>query len=463
LTVDYWLPITKVNVTGSLVTATRTTDNHIERKPTPAVVSVVTRPDYDSGSYQLKMDADRWATHHAKIGLLADARLASIDASNKSGRPAAFRDILGFAGMGAGLGAAAGGPFGALIGGAGALAIAAALTAGTDKAGHTPDDYEKLDIIQAYADGPFKQQASLLADLRIAEAKGQLDFAAAAQDKPEDLQSLRRRLRLIRAELALSEALYQKWLDSKVTTTTDLYDEEIAIEHLPGLDDPSLRKSYDHSDSELQPFHRACKNLGIAVGFEYEPSRLAPWDAASQAACPGEPDQVHYRVLRPGVLRVYAVTKDDQGRDKYWVRSTQRILVAAPGNEKKVPLLDGKADRSLNVAFDATGALTSISTDVTGSAIGAASALGELPATLKDAFAAGTELGTPFSAKGRAEALQAQADEKKARQDLYGVDPDQQLKEDVARAELEARLKAADHLVHGGASTVVVVMGGASR
>jgi hypothetical protein len=95
----------------------------------------------------------------------------------------------------------------------------------------------------------------------------------------------------------------------------------------------------------------------------------------------------------------------------------------------------------------------------------AASALGALPAALKDAFNAGTELGKPFSAAGRAEALKAQSDEAKARADLAALsetDPNKKLREEVATAELDARLKIANQVANGGASTAVVVMGGAS-
>jgi hypothetical protein len=326
--------------------------------------------------------------------------------------------------------------------------------------------YTKLGILPEYAD-ERSEDASQLADLRIAEAKGRLEFAAAAKSASPTaaLHSIDRRLRLIRTELTLSETLYQKWLDSTLTTTSVSYDEEIAIGYLPGPDEAVVKDWYDNQpDPLLQSFHTACKALGIAIA--YEPSESDPGVTTRSAPSSGESTadaQVCYRVLRPGVLRVYAVTEDKDGKaDELRLRSTSRVLVAAPGNEKMVPLLAGKADRSLTVAFDATGALTSISTDVTGSATSTASALGDLPTALQDAFGAGTELGKPFSAKGRAEALQAKADEKKARQDLYGVDPNQQLKEEVAEAELEARLNVAHQLASGGASTAVVVMGGTS-
>jgi hypothetical protein len=477
LTVDYWLPVTKVNVTGSVVTATRAIDDHIECRPAPAVVSVVTRPDH-SHAYRLTMAADNWETHHAKIDLLADARLASVDSSNKSGRAAALKDILGFAVAGAGFGAFAG-PVGAGIGAAVALVTGGLLVgtaalggadsgpAGMDEAGGESDtaglpDYKKLNILPAYAES-HNDDARLLAELRTAAAARLLEFAAAANGGTGDLQAIHQQLRLIRAELNSSEALYQKWLDSMLTTTTVTYDEEIAIERQSGIDEEAVKAWYDTKPgSELQGFHAACKALGIAIGFGFEP----PFEP-SQTPPPGKQtvdQRVHYRTLHPGVLHVYAVTEKEHGRaDKLRVRSTQRVLVAATGTEEAVPLLAGKGNRSLNVAFDATGALTSISSEVTGSAIGTTSALGALPGALKDAFAAGTELGVPFSAAGRAAALKAQVDEKKAREDLSpAADPNKQLKDELERAELEARLKVANELASGGASAAVVVMGGAS-
>jgi hypothetical protein len=486
LTVDYWLPVTKVNVTGSVVTATRTADNSVKHTRTPAVVSVVTRPDY-SRRYQVTMASDDWATHAAKIELQADARLASADASIKSGRAGVVQDVLKFAVMGAGLGFAAGGPPGLLFGGTAGLAAAVVTLAVADTAADealTPkqkaaaqdaaesDYYKKLNILQKYVDDHSKD-ACQLADLRIAEAKARLDFAAAAKspDGTRALQSIHQRLQVIRAELALSEAIYQKWLDSTLETTTVSYDEEITIADLPGWDGKPVAdavKAWYCTEPEpdaplpTQRFHTACKALGIAIGCE--PSETDP--TASLAPPQGAPTahgQVYYRALRPGVLRVYAALEDEDKAPELQVRSSQRVLVAAPGDERTVPLLAGKADRSLTVAFDATGALTSISTEVTGAALGAASALGELPSALKDAFAAGADLAKPFSAEGRAKTLQDELDEKKARAELSaGADPDQKLKEDVARAELEARLKVANELASGGASTAVVVMGGTS-
>lgn len=497
LTVNYWLPITKVNVTGSVVTATRVIDKHFECRPTPAVVSVVTRPDY-SHAYQLAVKADNWATHHAKIDLLADARLASADASNKSGRATALKNILGFAAAGAGIGAAAG-PAGALFGLAGGLVAGTAALgvsgmvgglagvmgfAGlTDEAGERGEaaklpDYAALGILPEYAKAR-SDDAGLLAALRVAESKGRVEFASTVNSGTGDPQAVHQRLRLIRTELALSETLYQEWLNSILITTTAAYDEEIAIKKLPGTGEAGVKAWYDNDpDSGVRSFHQACKALGIAVGFRYEPSAgasSAPPAEGQAHSLPGAErpvpapgglttdDLVHYRELRPGVLRVYAVIERDGKAHELRVRNTQRILVAAAGNEKAVPLLAGKADRSMTVAFDPAGALTSISTDVAGPGVGAADALGALPGVLKDAFTAGTELGTPFSAQGRAASLKAQVDEKSAREDLSArADPNKQLKDDLARAELEARLKAANDLANGGTSTAVVIMGGVS-
>jgi hypothetical protein len=463
--VDYWLPITKVNVTGSVVTATRKSDQSTTRKPTPAVVSVVTRPDYACDRFRLKMPADAWAQHKAKIEFLTDARLASVEATNTSGRAAALKGILSFTALGAGFGAA-GGPLGALIGAAAGLAAAGVTLAafqGLDYA--SPQDaidayYQALDILPGYAH-EHVDDASQLADLRIAEAKGRLGFAAAAMDGTAALEPIARRLRLIRTELTLSEAAYQKWLDSDLMTTTVSYDEDIAIADLPGPDDVQKWYKTPHPERSPEIFRNVCSELGIAIGCEPEPSAKEKVDLKGQKPSASDDGQVRYRPLRPAVLRVYAVTKAGVLR----LHSTQRVLVAAPGNEKAVPLLIGKADRSLTVSFDAAGALTSISSDVTGPAMEAASALGALPAALKDAFNAGTELGKPFSAAGRAEALKAQSDEAKARADLAALsetDPNKKLREEVATAELDARLKIANQVANGGASTAVVVMGGAS-
>lgn len=289
--VDYWLPITKINVTGTVVKAVAAHGDDAEgkakSKATPAVVSVVTRPDY-SHLYTLCVPADRWAEQHAKLGLLPDGRLASADTSTQDEHAAGLKSAVSLAAVGAGLGGAFG-PVGAVVGATAGLVAgvavsevspgggggglrsylkAEALPAGA-QANAAPEPDDEVKKILSIKPGYWKDDpdgARLLADLRIGETKGRLALAEAARDGNPvgaigPLELLSRRLKLIRDELARSEAVYQKWLDTHVTTTSTAYDEELEITALPSTEDAQkwLEKSTEQDGGS---FAVACARPG---------------------------------------------------------------------------------------------------------------------------------------------------------------------------------------------------------
>jgi hypothetical protein len=292
-------------------------------------------------------------------------------------------------------------------------------------------------------------EAQLLADLRTGETQARLAFAAAAHgsdtaDTDASLDALAQRLKLIRSELARSEALYQKWLDDHVTTTSTAYDEELEISALPTSAD--AQEWLDNAPQEdARPFYDACTALGIVVSCDFtevhyyaDTDKEAPDDDSDVPAADGS---IRYRLLRPAVLRVFAGKKNGGPLEE---PSTQRILVAMPGYERSVPAFDVREKQSLSLSFDDTGALTSVSSDLTGGAANTASEVGDLPTGLKDAFDAGTDIAAPFTPAGHAKAMKDQLDEINARAALApAADPLKSLEDQVAKAELQARLKIA--------------------
>ena len=119
LEIDYWLPITKVNVTGTLVSAITSyggdgQQSEITEKASPTVVSIVTRPDYSEPCH-LDVLAGDWAERQAKLGLLPDGRLTSADTSAQDDRGEGLKAALTMAALGAGVGGSFG-PAGAAIG-----------------------------------------------------------------------------------------------------------------------------------------------------------------------------------------------------------------------------------------------------------------------------------------------------------------------------------------------------------
>jgi hypothetical protein len=507
LQIDYWLPITKVNVTGTVVKATSshgkatessgeptagatdTDETQVPSKATPAVVSVVTRPDYSQG-IRLSVPAGDWLERHANLGLLPDGRLSSADTSTQDDRGQGVKAALSLAALGAGAGAFAG-PLGAAIGAGAGLALGAGLAVGGDHreavprlsvmaekpSGDSPGStaepaHDKLKILNIKS-GYVRHdhgEAQLLADLRTGEAQARLAFAAAAHDSDTagtdaSLGALAQRLKLIRAELARSEALYQKWLDDHVTTTSTAYDEELEIGALPAS--ANAREWLENPPERIAgPFHEACTALGIVVSCDFtevhyyaDTDGEAPADDDSDV--PAADGSICYRLLRPAVLRVFAGSKNGGSLEE---RSTQRILVAMPGYERSVPAFDVREKQALSLSFDDTGALTSVSSDLTGGAANTASEVGDLPTGLKDAFDAGTDIAAPFTPAGHAKAMKDQLDEINARAALSpAADPLKSLKDQVAKAELQARLKVAGQLASGEASNAVVILGSAAQ
>jgi hypothetical protein len=127
--VDYWLPLTKVNVTGTVVTAEGSPAGvKTDPQATPAAVNVVTRPDYEHPR-RLEVAAQTWLERQAEIDLQPDGRLSSVKTSSTSYRGDMIKSILGFTVTGAEIGAAIGGPIGAGIGGGVTLTAAVASTA----------------------------------------------------------------------------------------------------------------------------------------------------------------------------------------------------------------------------------------------------------------------------------------------------------------------------------------------
>jgi hypothetical protein len=483
--ISYWLPITTVNLTGSIVTVRGKTDETIYKtQATPVVVTVFTRPDYDVAC-RLRLSADKWLTQHAKIEMLPDARLSSAESKTEHHRWDEVTSAAKLAGLGAGIGLGLGGPLGAAVGGVAgaALAVAAAevSTVGVQKViadlVRIPDDgepgipkqpdidYNALDIDRHYVTYD-ENAAALLAELRLGEAHALLDFGAAASGRgftrrtAAALADTKLRLKLIRAELALSESAYQQWLNSRTRTTTELFDLDVAINLLPTEASAKewLTQPSEGEPSTVTALRELCHRFGVVITSDF-PALGSHHDTDSDR--PSD-DVIRYRSLVPAVLRTFSAKIGDSTLLEL-VRIS-RILAAVPGQERTVPLFGKDADdRALNLAFDPSGALTTIASDDTGSGVAAAKAISDLPDAFAGGAATGGTLAEPFTSAGRAKALQAQVDEKKAMAALSPrADPLQELRDQVTKAELDARRSAAERATTDPTTTAVIVIGGAT-
>jgi hypothetical protein len=163
-------------------------------------------------------------------------------------------------------------------------------------------------------------------------------------------------------------------------------------------------------------------------------------------------------------LTTWRLTRDHTSPSTWAAREERRdwVLVTHPADTRAVRLpLPSRSDTTVNVSFDESGALTSFTSDVTGRGAERVQALSALPAALRDASKAGSELASVFSpAAARVAALKQRVEELETRSKWQGLlNPAQdnlaELRQELTEAELQARLALAQRVAQDPSSVVV--------
>ena len=167
-------------------------------------------------------------------------------------------------------------------------------------------------------------------------------------------------------------------------------------------------------------------------------------------------DGVYWRRPRSAELRVWKARRLQAGGYELSLTEVQRLLVAFPGNEKVLPLESyDDTTMAVSVTFNGKGALTKITTETTGADQQRNTDVASMLTGAKDAAEAGAAFTKALSPPSLVDqAAAAEAAEKLA---PSTEDPDVKLlKEQIAQAQLRARLRVAQQLAEADSPPVVV-------
>ena len=188
-------------------------------------------------------------------------------------------------------------------------------------------------------------------------------------------------------------------------------------------------------------------------------------DSASAAPWPHQPtpftkeavtNLVYVRPPRPVILRVWSL-KEVGDRYISDLVETQRLHVAYPGNEGQIQLApENQTTGSIGLTFDENGALTKLTNEAVDPSIQRSKDIGTAITGISDAGKAGLALREalqPPSAKDQADAAEALAK-------LAPKEPKDpalaRLEEQLAEAQLKAKLRVAQQLATASSPPIVV-------
>lgn len=489
--IKYRLPVTVVRFGGQVTTTTDALLGRQGQTTTRTGTAVVeVRPD-PRGERTLMLPESRQDKMKLTLKLLADGRLAGAESSFDSQAGERLSAVLSAATATASAllpFAAGAGALGTAVTAAGAMAAAAAagiaVQAGSEEAhkalhkgietGAQADSHgtdhaitpEKVGIHPKFErDHPAEyealyryRRALLLTSFAHAEAAGR------AHRDPEGavsiLRNLDRALRSIRGEAARVEEVYALWRRSQCTSETAQVNVQLYIDQIPTtsrfLEEVQDRPAH-HDDAD--PWWPIATKLRLMVTCD-----LLSGKEPSQRSVHLPVGTVAYRQPQPARLTTWKLFRHDEAPSGWRAdeERTEWALVSHRDATYAVRLaVPSGADEVLNVGFDETGGLTSFAADVTGAGAQRAQTIAGLPATLKDAAAAGAGLAASLSpATARISALKQQIDEAESRAKLQGLlnpttDDLAELRKQLTEAELQARLALAQRIAQDP-STVIV-------
>jgi hypothetical protein len=457
----YKLPVTVVRLAGSI---TRTTDLlHPGREPVvtrTVSVSLDVRADPRPAAHRrLEVPAVKHDAMKVALAWLDDGRLVSSDAAVTDSAANELEAVAG-TGVAVAAGALALGvpPVGAAVA---ALAGAALVTRAEPVPGQDPTPRE-LGIDDGYQrDLPHEHQ--LLYLYRLALAKLGYAHAAAAVAAAEGtaetaagLWLLDKALASTRTEAAHAEDRYARWLEEHVQRETEVVDHTAFVDELPTSRE--LHAALGRPASERLAWYPTAVRLQVAVTCDLDE---VPGTAPGSA-----PELLAYRAPVGATVTTWQLERVPQEPLHWTARAVEvrRVQVTHPAFEQVLdPRWSGESSGSLNAAFAPSGALVSLSSEARSRVAERAEALSALPAHLSAAAASGTALGAALSpVAARLAHLKQRVEDKQQSAALDGLlhpvpDSLQALRDQLAEAELEARLAVAHHQVQDPSSVSLVV------
>ena len=315
-------------------------------------------------------------------------------------------------------------------------------------------------------------QARTLANLRATlvsatERHARTVLALAGAAEPDEAKALLSQVRMLErvlasatTGLARAEAQYAAWLESHTKTETTVVDHRLRIDLVPN---ETTLKAWASAapDKFYSEWESLIRDLGMAVSFDFD-QHVQDRDIKrlQEMRVQLEPEVVKYRPPRQGILRVWRATPTADGtQTDLELVETQRLLVAAPGNEQTIAISTGhESSNAVTLGFDDFGALTKVSTELKDPVLERAEGVSGMLTALSEGVTLGKDLREAVSPPS----LVDQAAEAKAAAELgltkAPVDPLKEQRDQLELAQLQAQLKLAEQLQSATSPPIVVAL-----
>lgn len=466
LKIDYRLPVTTVTIGGTRTKVDNpvVTPRQSITRSSHVAVEIVADPNE---LRSITVADPQLNKRTIKVGLLPDGRLKSVNSTieDHSDERLKAAVTLGLQTAGALSPLATTGPVGiaaAALGAVAAGAIAYSVNLAVegdlsdvlgDGADATRPSPAELGIDSRYVTD-HKSDAEVLANFRWSEMllvvqESRLTTGHAVNSPKglaDDLRAINRALSHVRAGLAGAERKYAVWVGAHAEVTEHAqFDETFLIQELPSTE------SLHQAAAEGFPFNgldgdgtgtsarwsALFEDLRIGVSCDFLES-----PPSSQDASPGEHGVLAFRRQELAILTTWAIEREDDRKFRLTPTSVERkVVVRSDRGEQHLSLLANKEDGALSVSYDADGLVDEISSDRSDPKVKQQQVLSALPALAKDAFESGAALSAPFTTSTRVQEMENR------RKLNPAADPLQQLRDDLEKAELQARLARARMVV----------------
>lgn len=476
----YRLATTVVHVRGTVTTTTSELDSVNERVERSATIDLDVMADPNS-RYEIHPPVGTgWQDRQLNLALLTDGRLSGVGAEvvDRSGErlkavvslgatAAGGLLALGASPLAAGAAAVAAAAFTAIATGGAIDEVPAGGGADTQPVPQTAAlivDPEVFGIRPEFrAEHPADH--ALLVAYRFALLRLTAELAQTAIEpdrsptlRAEHVRHLSTVLKRTRAEASQVEARYEAWLRSKERTQLEAVDLWLQANQIPTGE--ALRSAIrNRTSASGRTWWRIAVTLRTMVSIDYLDQLHKRTTELSVPA-----GSIVYRPPRPATLTTWEIVENattPSGLEAKVVRC-DRILVTAPGTEQTITVTSDKNAGKIKAELSPSGALTALDVSATSASAQKAAALSEVPGVAEQALSSGKAIGGAFDPK-QIQLQQLERDLKiaEAKAKLKGpADPDatlKQLQDQLAVAQLEARLAAAEYVTANPSQATIIV------
>lgn len=268
-----------------------------------------------------------------------------------------------------------------------------------------------------------------------------------------ELRQVEALLRSIEVGLSNAEREFAIWQQKQRTVKTTAFDERFRGNELPTAD--QLAQWCASPTAAGGGWRELAVNALTVVSIDLvdDPVKGEPREAKGAVDVFSTMD-VMYRSPRPAILQVWRLTKQDSAFEAAKIE-TRRLDIILPGNEKELSIRSNDRE-TLDLGFDADGALTKVVVSSTSAAIRRAEQIDSTLTGFGTAITAGKDIRDAISPAS----LVDQLAERKAAGELGLIptpeDPLKALRDQLEEARLRAQLRVAEQINSSSIVPVVV-------